>query len=800
MIGSRWYKVFFDLWGNKTRTLLIVLSIAVGLFAVGTIASARTILSTGMAASFAEINPSTGIVRTVELFGEEFVRSVRSMDEVADADARRILQARIEVGPDEWADINIFAVDDYDRMRVNKIWPERGSWPPPDKEILIERAALPVIHAQIGDTVTIETADKKTRTLRIAGTVHDLVQVPAEIDGTPYGYISMPTLDWLGEAYGFNELAVVAKHADNKEVAKQVTNLVKDRAERIGLTIPVSLTAEPGQLPLGDILQSILLLMGILGVLALFLSAFLIINTVTALLAQQQRQIGVMKAIGAGTRQIMGMYLVMVTVYGLLALLLSLPLSIWGSRLLSGLLASVFNFDVTDAHIPPGALILQIAVGLVTPLLASLAPLFANTRITAARAMSIYTTGNGRFGAGGLDRLISGETLWFARRILPRPFLLSLRNIFRNKGRLVMTLITLTLGGAIFIGVFGVNASLDNVIKDLMRVYNFDAMIVFARPYRTDRIGQAALAMPGIVAVDTWIQLPVRHVRPDGSESDMIYMFAPHPGSPLVPGPRIVEGRWLLPDDGNAVVVDAIIRKDAPDLKVGDTIILKIDGREHPFRIVGFSLGIVYPVAYAPYSSIARITGRVGRADAALVATAQHEAGMVEATMVSLQTRLERNSLRVNTVQTIAGERAEAGVFFAAIIALLMFMAVLLAVVGGLGLMGTMTINVLERTREIGVLRAIGAPNRGVAEVFMREGIAIGLISWLLGALLAFPLGKLLANGVGLPILGVPLNFVYSMTGAWIWLVIVTVLSALACFFPARNASRLTVREVLAYE
>ena len=98
------------------------------------------------------------------------------------------------------------------------------------------------------------------------------------------------------------------------------------------------------------------------------------------------------------------------------------------------------------------------------------------------------------------------------------------------------------------------------------------------------------------------------------------------------------------------------------------------------------------------------------------------------------------------------------------------------------------------------MLRAIGAPNRGVAEVFMREGIAIGLISWLLGALLAFPLGKLLANGVGLPILGVPLNFVYSMTGAWIWLVIVTVLSALACFFPARNASRLTVREVLAYE
>src|SRR5512142_2206234 len=88
MLRARWYKVINDLFGNKTRTLLIVLSMAVGLFAIGIILSARTILSEGLATSFAAIHPSSGTVSTVELFDEDFLRAVRSMPEVQDADAR----------------------------------------------------------------------------------------------------------------------------------------------------------------------------------------------------------------------------------------------------------------------------------------------------------------------------------------------------------------------------------------------------------------------------------------------------------------------------------------------------------------------------------------------------------------------------------------------------------------------------------------------------------------------------------------------------------------------------------------
>jgi putative ABC transport system permease protein len=123
-----------------------------------------------------------------------------------------------------------------------------------------------------------------------------------------------------------------------------------------------------------------------------------------------------------------------------------------------------------------------------------------------------------------------------------------------------------------------------------------------------------------------------------------------------------------------------------------------------------------------------------------------------------------------------------------------------LAIVGGLGLSGTMSINVLERVREIGVMRAVGASDWIVLQVILVEGLVIGLISWFTGSLLAFPLSRILSDQLGLLLLENPLRFSFSIFGLLLWLVVAMVLSFLASYLPARNASRLTVREVLTYE
>jgi putative ABC transport system permease protein len=805
VVGSRWHKILNDLWGNKIRTVLIVLSIAVGLFAIGTIVSSQTILSTEMDKSYAAISPSSGTVRTLELFDEDFVRSVRAMKEIQDADARRTINARIQIGPGKWENLIIFAIEDYDNMRINKIWPHSSAWPPPEREVLVERAAIDLINAQVGDVVLIETPDERKRQLRIAGLTHDMAQLPAHIDGTPYAYISFDTLEWFGEPHGFNELYIIVQEPDSvgtntKDYVQDIVNEVKNKAERSGLTIPMSVTAEPGQLPLDDMLQAVLMLMGVLGIMSLFLSAFLIVNTVSALLTQQKRQIGVMKAVGARTGQTIGMYLVMVMIYGLIALAIAIPLSITGSRELCHFMAAMFNFDLATLGVPSHTVVIQIVVGLLVPVLASLYPFLANLRITAAEAMSTYRMSKGRFGIGLIDRLIAGSNLWFARRVLMRPWLLSLRNTFRNKGRLALTLITLTLAGATFVSVFSVRDSLLLTLDDMMALWNFDAVVALKRPYRTEKIEREAQRVSGVAKTDTWVQIPARRVRPDGDESGTIFLFAPRADSDLVHSPVIVQGRWLLPEDDNAVVVSTLMLKEEGDIALGDEIVLKVEGREKSYRIVGTCVGLMIPMIYVNYPYVAHMTGSVGHASTILVQTEHQDPAAVAETLTALETHFDDIGLRVDSITTMVKERSEAEANFSIIVALLFIMSILLTLVGGLGLMGTMSINVLERTREIGVLRAIGASNKGVAQVFIMESVFIGAMSWLVGSALAFPMGKSLSDAVGSIVIGTALSFSFSMTGVWLWLVVVVVLSALASFVPARNASRLTVREVLAYE
>jgi putative ABC transport system permease protein len=282
----------------------------------------------------------------------------------------------------------------------------------------------------------------------------------------------------------------------------------------------------------------------------------------------------------------------------------------------------------------------------------------------------------------------------------------------------------------------------------------------------------------------------------------MMYMFAPHIGeSSLVRSPAIAEGRWLTPEDDNAVVVPSALLQDEPELGLGKEIVLKIYGKEMSFKIVGTFLGSSFgAILYTNYDYLAAATNRVGEADALLIRTRLHDADSVDTESKALEEHFEHMGLRVSMISTLPRERADAEAIFDAIVALLLVMAILLALVGGLGLMGTMSINVLERTREIGVLRAIGAPNRAVAQVFILEGITIGLLSWSMGSLLAIPLTQGLNTALGSATMGTALTYSYSMPGLWLWLVVVLILSALASFIPARNASRLTVREVLAYE
>lgn len=144
--------------------------------------------------------------------------------------------------------------------------------------------------------------------------------------------------------------------------------------------------------------------------------------------------------------------------------------------------------------------------------------------------------------------------------------------------------------------------------------------------------------------------------------------------------------------------------------------------------------------------------------------------------------------------------RAVVDQFTGILTVLLMAMALLFAIVGGLSLMSTMSLNVLERTREIGVLRTIGASNSIVMRVIIIESVCVGLLSWFLAFLISLSLSKILSTMVGLVLFNNPWLHSFPLRNVLVWLVIAIVISVLASYLPVRNTSLLSVREALAYE
>jgi putative ABC transport system permease protein len=182
------------------------------------------------------------------------------------------------------------------------------------------------------------------------------------------------------------------------------------------------------------------------------------------------------------------------------------------------------------------------------------------------------------------------------------------------------------------------------------------------------------------------------------------------------------------------------------------------------------------------------------------VVTEQHGRFYQDAKAEELDKYLRDKGYKVRVVEAGSASLDSAVESLDILVVFLLVMAILTAIVGSMGLTGTMGMNVLERTREIGITRAIGADDRAVMRTVIAEGVVIGMISFILAIILSFPFTYGLSTIVSLAIFQTPIDVVFTYVGYAIWLALVLVLSTFASILPARNAARLTIREVLAYE
>lgn len=793
---SRWKKIWADFWSNKSRTFLTIIMIAVGVFAVGLNSNTGLYMAESMDTDYLSANPSEAQIYAGPL-NDDLVRIAREVPGVDAVEGRSAASGNVIREGEKPISIQFTALENPEIQTVNRLKPVQGetSLPPlGEKQILVDASARS-LGFQPGDVIHVELNDGKKRDLVFAGYMHDVTGFPYAFTESINAYVTPDTLEWLGGSSDYSVLmvSVSEKQTDQEHVTK-VAQQVASRLERAGSTVYFVSVYQPGHHFAWSISQGVFFILGVLGYMTVLLSGVLIVNTITALMTQQTRQIGIMKAVGGSNAQVFIMYLVLILSFGMAALFIGIPLANLAAKANGGGMAAWLNFHTVPYKSYPSTIIQQVIVALVVPLIAAVVPVWNSVRITVREALSDY-------GIGGNSnpnvKPVSKAALW-----IPRPMRLSLRNAFRRKARLTLTLFTLVLAGAIFIGVYNLWASFDKVMRDIQGYFMADINLSFGRYYRFDEVAEMAGQIPGVSSVEGWTEYSGTLIMDEKEEGTQILLVAPPSTSTLI-DPIITAGRWLTAGDENAIVIGNHLLAIFPDLQIGDWLTIKIDGRETQWRIVGFysiTGNVSPPLLYVNYEYLSRVVGAPGQVYSLRVLTDQHDAATQKKVNDQLRTLLESKGIQLGSSQLgedfIQSQKSQTDI----LVYFMLVMATLIAIVGGLGLMGTMGINVLERTREIGVMRAVGASNSDIQSIVIVEGMVIGLLSWVVSIVLSIPITNILCYGVGVSIMTSPMPAVYGVSGIIAWLVFILFLAAISSAIPARRASRLTVKDTLAYE
>ncbi len=798
-MGVLWYKIVRDLWDNKGRTLQVVLIIGLGAAAIGMILGTRNLMIAGMqqiwtAGHPAMINLFVGPpVTDDELIVLQHVQGVSQIEGLSSTTIEWRLNSKAE-----WQQGGLTARVDYANQKLNWLDLVSGQWPR-NRVMVVEQGSDTFFGIPPTGKVFLRI-NEQVREVQLDGVVYNPLSQPAAFGGYAQFYTTRDTYEqWVGNR-DFAQLMVAAAHWDEPAV----TDLADRLQEKLTTQGKQSarLITNPNKHFFQDQIDGLFFLLTVLAAIALVLGLLLVYNTMSALIARQVDQIGVLKAVGARTWQILIHFLIAVLIYGVLALLVAVPLGVLGAWGIAAWLVGSFGASPGAFELSWPAIIIMILITLLAPLVASLIPIFSGARITVREAITTYGL---NIRVGLLER-VGARLRWVSRMVL-----LTLSSAFRNKARVVRTEIVLVLSGLIFMMVLSVRDSIVYTVTDVIfSILNADVTYVLDHAYRIEQVEQVALSYPSVSGVELWALANVK-IRPASraeSEDDKSTLLFGVPLPTQMYGYQLRAGRWLAPDDSYAIVLNQKLASDV-GVKVGDWVTLKYgEKQERNWQVVGLVFDpILTNSSNVPRDFLLRDVHQVDRAGTVWVKTTTRDPAAQIAAAQGLRNYFEQSNVKVSPARGVFGiggdattQTAEALIKqFDFIIILLALMAVIIGVVGSIALSGTLSLSVMERIREIGVLRAIGASSWAVARLFVGEGLLLGWLSWLIALPLSLPAGQLMVLALGQAFRN---EYVYHYTplGALLWLGIITVLSILASWLPARSAIGISVRQSLAYQ
>ncbi len=700
---------------------MIGLVLALGITGVAAAWQARAILQREIAASYQRAN-SPDVVLWFDAVDPALLEKVRARAGVAAADMRRTALTRVATKSGAWFPMRVTMMADLPGQRVGALHRHDGDWPKAEG-IFIEQSGLPLLQASPGESLRVRTPGGGIAEVSIAGTVHDTAVAPSLQDRVIYAYVTPATAASLGLGANFDQILVKMSEREDLSDAIQFAGTLREWLTKENQA-PLRADALRNEHPHAMLMSTMLRVLGVLAAMAFVCSAALAAYVTSLWMARQVRQVGIMKTIGARSHQLAWQYLALVGPLVITAAAVALPLGTAAGRWLVRYYAVSLNIDVTDWSVPASLQLSELLLAIGIPLLALAVPIVRAARRSVRDAIQdpgITTP----VPAGRFSRWLKvpGSLRWT----------FALRNTFRRPWRLALTLLALSAGGALFLTANHTYKSLMRVVDTALAQQGHDIEVQLQKSAPASQIEALVRELPDVEIAEAWRRTGVAagSIGDDSAAADASRRFV-LTGFP--PETRLLKlplqaGRWPLADETDAVVISRLVANAIPGLQVGGELTLRFRDRRAKVRVVGLVEEIGIPVIHAGFPTFEAITGL---GDAANVLRVKARGDAQESVARAVDQALLDAHLTPSALQTRGEFRASLDEHFAVVTDVMKMIALAAALVGAISLAASISLNVLERTREVGIIRALGATPRSVMAIFLAEGGAVALVSMLL--------------------------------------------------------------------
>jgi putative ABC transport system permease protein len=805
-----------DLRATWSRLVLMTVAIAVSLTVFSAVLYAWSASSRETRRSYLSTEPASATILLDRPIRAEEMAAIaaesRTRPGVLEATGRTQFTSQIRVdGAPRDDSLQVFVTAPDDPMRLATFDVRQGNWPPASGEIFIGRDSLTLLGVAVGDTLTLVTPSGDPAPLRVAGIVYDPSLAPAPQEQTGHGYLSTASLPTSGRQAALDQLKIQVADpgrgtpSRDRETIVAVARDVGGWLQREhGLAIREIQVPEPYEHPHQG--QADALLLSVLGggAVALLLSTILVAAMLDGLFTQQIPQIGIMKAIGARSGRIGRLYLAMTLVVAATATLLALAPGILIGRAGGSAILGFLGMEAASLAAPSWTYAVVLAAGLVLPPLMALVPLVKASRTTVRAAIDHH-------GGGSEPSAATGNLARLSRiRRLDRGLLMALRNTVRRPARSSLCVGLLAGAGVVFVAGMSLGTGLKAIEEEQEEQRNWDVEVQLARPAAVDEVATIVERVPNVSRVEGWTrvqsglagqgQIPITRTYPDQGHGGVSVTAVPE-GTTMLTPPDLLEGRWLDPDETGSIVLNQIARANTlPEIAAGDTVELFIGGQPTIWRVVGIvqergGSGGTYVTA----EGFAEAVSELRPVNQLRIATDTHDEQTRTAVADAVDELLADAGVDVQSAASISRSETITEGHLGPIVLVVLAIAVAIAVVGGIGLASTMSANILDRTREFGVMHAIGALPKAVRRIVVAEGVFLALTSCVVAIIPTLVLTAILGAGLGNLFMDAPLPYRVSILAAGIWIALVILGAVLATDAAATRASRLPVREALAY-